>query len=90
MYYYTFFKIFNPIRIKKIMKNIKLLELGNKIRLERMKRGFSQEQLAELANVSIRTISDIERGLTNIRYTNLLQIASAFELTTSELLDFKL
>ncbi|MBR1754208.1 helix-turn-helix transcriptional regulator [bacterium] len=72
------------------MKNIKLLELGNKIRLERMKRGFSQEKLAELANVSIRTISDIERGLTDIRYTNLLQIASAFEITTSELLDFKL
>lgn len=70
-------------------KNIKLLELGNKIRLERMKRDMSQEKLAELANVSIRTISDIERGLTDIRYTNLLQIAGAFELTASKLLDFR-
>lgn len=72
------------------MKNINLLKLGNKIRLERMKKNFSQEQLAELANVSIRTISDIERGITDIRYTNLLQIAEAFNLTASELLDFKL
>lgn len=71
-------------------KNIKLLELGNKIRLERMKRGVSQEELAEMAHVSVRTISDIERGLTDIRYTNLLQIANAFELTAARLLDFKL
>lgn len=71
-------------------KNLALLELGNKIRLERMKRDISQEKLAELANVSIRTISDIERGLTDIRYTNLLQIAKAFQLTTSRLLDFQL
>ena len=72
------------------MKNVKLLELGNKIRLERMKRDISQEKLAEMAGVSIRTISDIERGITDIRYTNLMQIAIAFDLTTSELLDFKL
>ncbi len=71
------------------MKNLKLLELGNKIRLERLKRDLSQEQLAEAANVSIRTISDIERGITDIRYTNLLQIAEAFGLTISKLLDFK-
>ena len=71
------------------MKNIKLLELGNKIRLERMKRDISQEKLAEMANVSIRTISDIERGITDIRYTNLLQIAEAFDLTLSERLNFK-
>ncbi len=71
-------------------KDIRLLELGNKIRLERMKRDMSQEELAELANVSIRTISDIERGVTDIRYTNLLQIAKAFKLTASRLLDFQL
>lgn len=55
-----------------------------------MKRYLSQEELAELANVSVRTISDIERGITDIRYTNLLQISDAFNLTLSELLNFKL
>ncbi len=78
--------IYNKIR----MKNIKLLELGNKIRLERMKRDLSQEKLAELANISVRTVSDIERGITDIRYTNLLQISEAFGLSVSELLNFKL
>lgn len=72
------------------MKDIRLLELGHKIRLERMKRDISQEQLAERANISIRTVSDIERGITDIRYTNLLQIAEALNLTVSELLNFKL
>lgn len=70
------------------MKHIKLLELGNKIRLERMKRKISQEKLSELSNVSIRTISDIERGITDIRYTNLLQISTAFNMTISELLNY--
>ena len=69
------------------MRDFRLLELGNKIRLERMKRDMSQEQLAELANVSVRTVSDIERGITDIRYTNLLQIALAFDLTLSEMLN---
>lgn len=71
------------------MKNVKLLELGNKIRFERMKRDISQEKLAEMANVSVRTISDIERGITDIRYTNLLQIAEAFQLSLSEMFNFK-
>ena len=70
------------------MKNLKLLELGNKIKFERAKRKISQEKLAELSNLSIRTISDIERGITDIRYTNLLQIAEALNLTASELLNF--
>lgn len=72
------------------MKNLKLLELGNKIKFERAKRNLSQEKLAEMANLSIRTISDIERGITDIRYTNLLQISDALEITISDLLDFKL
>jgi len=69
-------------------KNTKLLELGYRIKLERTKRKISQEQLAETAGVSIRTISDIERGITDIRYTNLLQISMAFDMSISELLDF--
>ena len=72
------------------MKNVKLLELGNKIKFERAKRNLSQEKLAESASLSIRTISDIERGITDIRYTNLLQIADALEISISNLLDFKL
>ncbi len=72
------------------MKDVRLLALGHKIRLERMKRDIAQEQLAEMAGVSVRTISDVERGISDIRYTNLFQIADALDLKLSELLDFKL
>ena len=72
------------------MKDIRLLKLGQKIRLERMKHEMPQEKLAELAGVSIRTISDIERGITDIRYTNLLQISKAFDIPIYDFLNFKI
>lgn len=72
------------------MKDDRLLQLGQKIRYERIKRDLSQEDLEEKSKVSRRTISEIERGNADIRYTNLFQIAEAFNLTISELLNFKL
>jgi len=72
------------------MKDDRLLQLGQKIRYERIKRNLSQENLEELSSVSRRAISEIERGNTDIRYTNLYQIAKAFGLKVSELLDFQL
>lgn len=72
------------------MKDDRLLQLGQKIRYERIKRGLSQEDLEEKSSVSRRTISEIERGNADIRYTNLYQIAAAFEISISEMLDFKL
>ena len=72
------------------MKDERLLQLGQKIRYERLKNGFSQEDLEEKSMVSRRTISEIERGNADIRDTNLLQIAEALNMTLSELLNFKL
>lgn len=72
------------------MKDERLLQLGQKIRYERLKKGLSQEDLEEKSMVSRRTISEIERGNVDIRYTNLLQIAGALNMTLSELLNFKL
>ena len=61
-----------------------------KIRYERIKRELNQEDLEEKSKVSRRTISEIERGNADIRYTNLYQIAEAFNIKISELVDFKL
>lgn len=72
------------------MKDDRLLQLGQKIRYERMKNNLSQEALEEISGVSRRTISEIERGNADIRYTNLCQIAEGLKMTVSELLDFKL
>lgn len=72
------------------MKDDRLLQLGQKIRYERTKRGLSQEDLEEISSVSRLTISEIERGNADIRYTNLYQLAEAFNLSISELVNFKL
>lgn len=72
------------------MKNIELIKLGQKIKFERLKRNISQEILAEKANISIHGLSNIETGKTDVKYTNLLNIAKAFEVRLSELLDFNL
>ena len=70
--------------------NIDLVKLGQKIKFERICRKLSQEELAELADLSVHGLSNIETGKTDIRYTTLLQIAKAFNLRTCELLDFNL
>ncbi|MBR6098434.1 helix-turn-helix transcriptional regulator [bacterium] len=70
--------------------NIDLVKLGQKIKFERTKREFSQEKLAELAGLSVHGLSNIETGKTDVRYTNLLQIAKAFDMRISSLLDFNL
>lgn len=72
------------------MNNIELIKLGQKIKFERKKNGYSQEKLAELSGISIHGISNIENGKTDIKYTNLLQIAKSFNMRIFELLDFNL
>ncbi|MDR1168392.1 MAG: helix-turn-helix domain-containing protein [Heliobacteriaceae bacterium] len=72
------------------MKHDELLTLGHKIRLERMKRNISQEEFAELAGLSRRSISCIECGVSDPRYTTLLQIARTFNMNMAELFSFKL
>ena len=72
------------------MDNIELIKLGQKIKFERTKREMSQEQLAELSNISVHGVSNIETGKTDVKYTNLLRLAKAFNLRVNELLDFSL
>lgn len=72
------------------MQNIELIKLGQKIKFERLKRNLSQEQLAELSEISVHGISNIETGKTDLKYSNLLRIAGAFSVRACELLDFNL
>ena len=72
------------------MDDIELIKFGQKIKFERIKRNWSQEELAELANISVHGISNIETGKTDIKYSNILRLAKAFEIRACELLDFNL
>lgn len=64
------------------------VKLGQKIRLERMKRKMSQEKLAELAELNRNFIGMVERGESNITVKNLEAIAKAFEIDIRELFNF--
>ncbi len=62
-------------------------KLGINIKLERVKRGWTQDKLAELADVNKNTISSIERGSWSTSIDTLAKIADAFGMTISKLTD---
>ena len=61
-------------------------EVGFKIRTIRQDRGFSQEELAALADLHRAYIGQIERGEKNIGLRNLEKIAKALNVNIKELL----
>jgi len=64
-------------------------KIGTKIKLERTKRGWSQEKLAELAGLNVNSIGSIERGTSSPSIDTLAQIASAFDMEVIDLIDIK-
>ena len=58
-----FKKYYNNMQDKDI-----LLKFASEISYERKKRNLSQEKLAEMANVNMRSISMIENGTTNAKF----------------------
>jgi transcriptional regulator with XRE-family HTH domain len=59
---------------------------GDRVRSLRAKRGISQEQLADLAELDRTYISGVERGIRNISLLNIVKIADALEVNPLELL----
>lgn len=51
------------------------LKLGDKIRIVREERGYSQDQLAELMNINRSTISKIENGKFSITVDYLVRFS---------------
>lgn len=58
----------------------------NKIRIQREKLGYTQVELAEKANISVRTIQRIESGRTIPKGYTLKVLAEALEIGQKELL----
>ena len=69
------------------MINKKLKILGVNIKAERLKKSISQEQLSEMTNLSIPTISLIETGKQNTSILNILEIASALCVDVNTLVE---
>ena len=60
-------------------------ELGEKIKRVRKKRGLTQEQLAELIDISSRNLSNIELGQNFPKAEPLEKILKSLDITTEEL-----
>ena len=51
-----------------------------------MKKGISQEKLAELAGVHRTFVSSVERGERNISLANIVRLARALEVAPAKLM----
>ena len=60
-------------------------EMGEKIKRLRKSRGVTQEQLAEMVDISSRNISNIELGISFPKPETLEKILKAFNTTTEKL-----
>ncbi len=72
------------------MDKNEFLKLGYKIKYERVKKKISQLDLSLKTGLTTRTISRIECGTIDPKYSTLLKISNALNLNITELLDFKL
>jgi transcriptional regulator with XRE-family HTH domain len=61
--------------------------LGDKIRAYRKQAGFSQEKLAEKADLHHNFIGEVERGNMEISLTSMLKIAKALKVRVRDLVD---
>jgi putative transcriptional regulator len=58
---------------------------GNRVAIERAKKGWNQEQLSKAAKVSRPMISNIERGEATPSLKNAYRIAKALDSTIDEI-----
>lgn len=60
-------------------------ELGKKIKSIRVNRGYTQEKLSEMADISQRALSSIELGENFVTAETLDKLLAALEITSEEL-----
>jgi transcriptional regulator with XRE-family HTH domain len=69
------------------VKKAILVKFGKKIREVRVKRGLSQEALADIANVHRTYIGMVERAEKNITLLNIQKLSKALKIDIKELFD---
>ena len=64
-----------------------LTAFGQNVRKQREARDFTQEVLAERAELDRTYISDIERGTRNLGIENVVRLAAALGVTSAKLME---
>ncbi|MBQ8459264.1 helix-turn-helix transcriptional regulator [bacterium] len=65
-----------------------LKKFGKNLKIERIKKDLTQEQLAEKLNVSQNYIACIETGKQNMSLGKILKLANTLNINIEKLLDF--
>jgi transcriptional regulator with XRE-family HTH domain len=68
-------------------ENVYLTELGFRVRVGRMRRRLSQEELAQLAGIPRVTLGSIERGEHAATVLTYRKLAQAFGVTLTALME---
>jgi transcriptional regulator with XRE-family HTH domain len=63
-----------------------LLQIGDNIRAVRKKRGYSQEEFADIVGFSRSYHTEIETGKRNISVLNLIKIIEALKVDPNEII----
>lgn len=72
--------------MNKEQRTLILKQLGLAIKVERVRNGLSQEELAEKANLHRTYIGMVERAERNISVINLIQIAQVLNVGLDQLI----
>lgn len=70
-------------------KEILLKRFGKNVKIERIKKELTQEQLAEIMDVSQNYIANIERGKANMSLAKVLELSQFLKVNIKHLLDFE-
>ena len=73
--------------MKKVMTALKK-QFGFKLKQLRRDRCITQEQLADMASLSVEAISNIERGIFGPKFDNLEKLAQVLDIEVKTLFDF--
>jgi transcriptional regulator with XRE-family HTH domain len=65
-----------------------LRKLANRIKELRKTNGYTQDDLASLADIARSTLGNIETASNDITFTKLNKLANAFGISLSEFLNF--
>ncbi|WP_180272731.1 helix-turn-helix domain-containing protein [Konateibacter massiliensis] len=57
------------------------VEIGKRLKLQRNKFKFTQEQMAEKLNISVKHYSEVERGITGLSIENLVRACKILGLS---------
>ncbi len=64
-------------------------ETGNRILKLRKEQGLTRERLAEMADISVQFLADIEKGRKNMTVTTLRKLSAALLVTTDYIVNGK-